>query len=408
MAPPSARRRASGQVLIVLLGLLSTLGPFSNDTLLPNFPPIQSTFGVGGVEMQQALTAYFIPFAFMMLLHGALSDAYGRRRVIMIGMSAYALAALVCALAQTFEMFLLGRTLQGLSAGAGIVVSRAIVRDVYADQEAQRALALVMIIFGVAPGIAPILGGWIGHLYGWRAVFFFLTLLAATLVLVTLTWLPETLPPSRRIRFSPGTLASGFVEAFGSVRFVLLLCAHGLSFGGFFIYIVSAAAFGYGVLGIEQTEFVWIFGPAIAGMILGSFISGRLAGRLAPAATIFVGYVFMAAAAIFNTAYHAYRPATLPVSVLPIFVYTLGLGMAMPSIMLLVLDLMPQRRGLASSLVGFAQSGFSAVLAGVVSHLVYESAYTLAMCSLVLVSLGFFSWLGFLARIAYCMRRARA
>jgi len=259
----------------------------------------------------------------MMLLHGTLSDAFGRRRIIVAGMAAYSLAALVCAGAQSFEMLLVGRVLQGISAGAGIVVGRAIVRDIYSDQAAQRALALVMIIFGVAPGLAPIIGGWLGHLFGWRAVFLFLSLLSATLLLVTLAFLPETLPRSRRTPFSARSLVAGFVAAFSSARFVLLVSAYGFDFAGFFIY-------------------------------------------------------------------------------------TLGLGIAMPSITLLVLDLMPERRGLASSMIGFSQSGFSAVLAGAISHLVDESAHALALCSLVLMSLGLICWLSFLARVALSLRSARA
>ncbi|RPI42674.1 MAG: Bcr/CflA family efflux MFS transporter [Betaproteobacteria bacterium] len=404
---PSARR-ASGQILIVLLGLLSMLGPFSNDTVLPNFPHIESHFGIGDVRMQQTLTLYFAPFAVMMLLHGTLSDAFGRRRIIVLGMAAYSAAAFVCATAQSFETLLLGRFLQGLSAGAGIVVGRAIVRDLYAGDAAQRALALLMIIFGIAPGVAPIIGGWIGHLFGWRAVFTFLTLLSAALCLLAFVCLPETLPPSRRTALSFGSIAKGFVQALRSARFVLLVCAFGFNFAGFFIYIVSAPVFGYRILGIEQTEFVWIFGPAIAGMIVGSYVSGQIAGRVNASGTVFIGYAFMAAAALFNVGYHVGHPAALPVSVLPIFVYTLGLGISMPSITVLVLDMMPERRGLASSMIGFAQSGFSAVLAGAVSHQVYENALTLALCSLVMGLLGFACWLGFLARLALRLRRARA
>ena len=401
-------RRASGQMLIVLLGLLSTLGPFSNDSVLPNFPDIQSHFGVGSVRMQQTLTAYFAPFAFMMLLHGTLSDAFGRRRIIILGMTGYAAAAAICASAQSFEMLLVGRFMQGLAAGAGMVVGRAIVRDVHAGDAAQRALALLMIIFGIAPGVAPIIGGWIGHLLGWRAVFAFLTLLSATLCTLALVCLPETLPPARRTPLSLASLGQGFVGGFRSARFVLLVCANGFNFAGFFIYIVSAPVFGYQILGIQQTEFVWIFGPAIAGMILGSFASGRLAGRLQPAGTVMIGYVLMAVATLVNVVYHAQHPASLPVSVLPIFVYTVGLGITMPSITVLVLDLMPERRGLASSMIGFTQSGFSAVLAGLISHQVYESALSLALCSLVMVTLGLACWLGYLARLTLRLRGAGA
>lgn len=404
--PASKSRRASGQALLVLLGLLSTLGPFSNDSVLPAFPSIQAEFAVTDVQMQQTLTAYFLPFAIMMLLHGTLSDALGRKRMIVAGMAAYALAALAGALAQTYEALLLGRFLQGLSAGAGIVVGRAIVRDVYAHHEAQRALALVMVIFGIAPGLAPIVGGWLGHLFGWRSVFLFLSVLAAGLLAATLLWLPETLPKSRRTAISLRSLARGFRDALGSARFVLLTCAYACNFAGFFIYIVSAPAFGYRILGIEQTEFVWIFGPAITGMIGGSLLSARLAGRLTPAATVFVAYAFMVAAALLNVLYHASHPASLPISVLPIFVYCLGMGVAMPSMMLLALDMLPERRGLASSIIGFAQSGSSALLAGVISHQVSGSAQSLALTSLAILTCGMVFWFSFLARVAVRLRSA--
>lgn len=405
-AAPHARR-LSGRALVVLLGFLSVLGPFSNDTLLPNFPDIESHFGEDPVRMQQTLTVYFIPFAVMMLMHGTLSDTFGRRRIIMLGMGAYALAALVGTIAQSFEMLLLGRMLQGLSAGAGVVVGRAIVRDLYADQQAQRALALVTIIFGIAPAVAPIIGGWIGHLWGWRAVFGFLSLLGAALFLVTYVWLPETLPAARRVALSLGSVGRGFVDALKSARFLLLVAAYGFNFAGFFIYIVSAPAFGFRILGLERTEFVWIFGPAITGMILGSFISARLAGRLGPTSTVVLAYLLMGGWAAFNVHYHAQHAATLPMSVLPIFGYTLGLGIAMPSITLQILDLMPDRRGLASSMIGFSQSSFSATLAGLVSHRVYDSALGLASCSLAMAGLGFLCWLAYLGRAALRPRGVR-
>lgn len=385
--------RLSGRALVVLLGFLSVLGPFSNDTLLPNFPYIDAHLGIGEVRMQQVLTIYFVPFAVMMLMHGTLSDTFGRRIIIMLGMAAYAMAAIVGALAQSFEMLLVARFLQGLSAGAGVVVGRAVVRDLYADQEAQRALALVTIIFGIAPGIAPIIGGWIGHLWGWRSVFGFLSALAVLLCLLTWRFLPETLPQERRIPLSVGSVLRGFIAAAGNGRFMLLVAAYGFNFAGFFIYIVSAPAFGYRILGLERTEFVWIFGPAILGMIVGSFVSGRLAGRVTPRATIVIAYALMCGWAGFNVQYHGHHPATLPMSVLPVFGYTLGLGIAMPSITLKVLDLMPTRRGLASSMIGFSQSAFSALLAGVVSHRVYDSAVGLAACSLVMACLGLTCWL---------------
>lgn len=387
--------------------MLSILGPFSNDTLLPNFPFIQSQLQVDAVQMQQTLTVYFIPFAVMMLMHGTLSDTFGRRRVIMLGMGAYALAAIVGAFAQSFETLLIARVLQGLSAGAGVVVGRAIVRDLYADQAAQRALALVTMIFGMAPALAPIVGGWIGHLWGWRSVFVFLSLLGATLCLLTWLWLPETLPAARRVPLSIAAVLRGFVAAARNARFLLLVAAYGFNFAGFFIYIVSAPAFGFRILGIERTEFVWIFGPAITGMIVGSFAAARLAGRLTPAATVVCAYLMMCGWALFNVYYHVHHPATLPISVLPVFGYTVGLGIAMPSLTVQALDLMPHRRGLASSVIGFSQSAFSAVLAGVISHRVYDSALGLAACALTMAALGSICWIGYLVRAAHVRRAGR-
>lgn len=401
-------RHARGQALTVLLGSLSTLGPFSNDSVLPVFPSLQSEFAVTDLQMQQVLTVYFLPFAVMMLMHGTLSDALGRRRMIIVGMAAYAVAALVCASAQSYGMLLVGRLLQGISAGAGVVVSRAIVRDVYEHDQAQRALAQVMIIFGIAPAIAPILGGWLGHLFGWRSVFMFLTLISAVMLAATLLWLPETLHAARRTPFSARTLYAGIRKALTSARFVLLTCAYACNFAGFFIYIVSSPAFGYRILGIEQTEFVWIFGPAIAGMIVGSFASAHLAGHLSPVGTVFAAYAFMLCAVVFNVAYHGAHPATLPVSVVPIFIYTIGMGAAMPCLMLLVLDLMPERRGFASSMIGFAQSGSSALLAGAVSYWVSGSALSLALCSAAIFVFGLACWLSYLVRAAVRLRSIRA
>ncbi len=401
-------RRLSGQALVVLLGCLSILGPFSNDTLLPNFPYIDAHLSVGEVRMQQVLTVYFLPFAVMMLMHGTLSDTFGRRPVIMFGMAAYALAALVGAFAQSFETLLLARFLQGLSAGAGVIVGRAMVRDLYADNQAQRALALVTIIFGIAPGIAPIIGGWIGHLWGWRSVFGFLCALATLLCLLTWRWLPETLPASRRIPLSLGSVLRGFAAAARNARFLLLVAAYGCNFAGFFIYIVSAPAFGYRILGLERTEFVWIFGPAILGMIIGSFVSGRLAGRLSSFATVLIAYVLMCGWAAFNVYYHAHNAATLPMSILPVFGYTLGLGIAMPSITLQILDLMPERRGLASSMIGFSQSAFSAFLAGAISHRVYGSAVGLAACSLTMACLGMACWIAYRVRLPRTRTRKKS
>src|SRR3954470_4569188 len=162
------------QALALLLAALAMLGPFSVDTYLPAFPNIEATLDATPIEVQQTLTAYMFAFAFMMLWHGALSDAYGRRNVILVSLCVFAVASLGCAAAHSIEYLWAFRMLQGVSAGAGVVIGRAIIRDLYADERATRLLSLVTMIFSIAPAIAPILGGWIVKLRNWRAIFLFL------------------------------------------------------------------------------------------------------------------------------------------------------------------------------------------------------------------------------------------
>jgi DHA1 family bicyclomycin/chloramphenicol resistance-like MFS transporter len=184
--------------LAILIAALAMLGPFSIDAYLPAFHAIGSEFGVPQIAVQQTLSIYLFAYAFMMLWHGALADALGRRPVVLASLAIYALATLGCAIAGNIETLWLFRTLQGLCAGAGIVVGRAIIRDRFHGAEAQRLMSQITLVFGVAPAIAPVLGGLLLNVFGWRAVFWLLL----ALVIALLTWaskrLPETLPVSAR------------------------------------------------------------------------------------------------------------------------------------------------------------------------------------------------------------------
>src|SRR5690606_20502763 len=170
--------------LAALLAALAAIGPFSIDTYLPAFPEIGAALGATQIEVQQTLTAYMTTFAVMALWHGALSDAFGRRRVIIVTISLFGVASLLCACATTIEWLWIGRALQGMSAGSGMVVGRAVIRDVFDGPRAQRLMSRVMMIFGIAPAIAPMVGGVLLLAFGWRSIFVFLALFAAVL-----TWL---------------------------------------------------------------------------------------------------------------------------------------------------------------------------------------------------------------------------
>lgn len=389
--------------LAMLLAALATVGPFSIDTYLPALHAIGSDLQADPVQVQQTLTAYMLPMGIMVLWHGAFSDAWGRKPVILVSMLLFMLASVVCVLATSIEALLVGRALQGISAGAGMVVGRAIVRDLMEGPRAQRLMSHVSMAFAIGPAIAPVLGGWIHTAFGWRAIFVFLALLGLALAALTAWKLPETHPPAARQPLHPGPLARRYGQVFTTPGFLLLTFAVGLNFNGFFIYVLSAPVFLMRHLGLGETEFGWMFIPGVMGMMCGSALSARLAGRLPPPRTIALGFVLMLLAAVANLAVSFLMQPGLPQSVLPIVLYNFGMAVAMPSLTLLALDHFPTHRGLAASCQSFLQMLVGALTAGVVAPALWDTPGGLAGSMATYVALGlccFTAWW----RLFHCRR----
>ncbi|HYC44595.1 MAG TPA: multidrug effflux MFS transporter [Burkholderiales bacterium] len=384
--------RASMAALATLLAALAMIGPFAIDTYLPAFPAIERDLIVSPVQMQQTLSLYLVAFAVMTLFHGTLSDSFGRRPVVLANIAAFALASLGCTLAASFEQLLVFRALQGASAGAGIVVGRAIIRDSFEGHAAQRLMSLVTMIFGLAPAIAPVIGGMLQQALGWRAVFGFLVSYSVALLVACHWLLDETLPHAQRQPFRLRPLARNYWTLGRSIPLFLISSAIAFNFAGFFLYILSAPAFVYDVLGLSAADFPWLFMPGIIGVMSGAYVSGRVAGRMTQPQIVTLAYAIMFAAAAFNVVYSAAAPAALPWSVLPIMIYTFGMALAMPTLTLLALDLFPQNRGLAASLMGFEHSFVSALAAGALSPMVSHSALTLAAGMTGLATVGWIAW----------------
>lgn len=383
--PPSSR---STRGLALLLACLSALGPFSIDTYLPSFPDIAQRLGATQIEVQQTLSAYLFSFAAMTLWHGAIADRFGRRRVILGALALFGVASLGCMLASGIGQLWFWRGIQGITAGAGIVISRAIVRDLYDGADAQRLMAQITMMFALAPAIAPVIGGWLQSAFGWRSVFAFLSLSTTVLLIACLYLLPETLPPEKRQSLRPSYLAATYRKVFSSPRFLFACAALALNFGGFFIYVLSSPVFLMRHLGLPETAFLWLFGPAMLGLMSGSWCSGRLAGRLSPGRTIAVGYLVMGCAASLNLALNLSLPPGLPWSVAPLFVYTLGMSLAMPNLTLFALDPFPAQRGLAASCQTFFQSGFNGVAAALIAPALWGSTLHLALGMAALLAIG--------------------
>lgn len=384
--------------LAVLLAAMTAIGPFSIDTYLPAFPAMGVGLHATPLQVQQTLTAYLVPFMFMMLWHGALADALGRRRVILAGLAIYSLASFFCAAAGRIELLWLGRALQGLSAGAGTVIGRAIVRDLLDGAAAQRLMAKIAVLFALAPAIAPLLGGWIHAWFDWHAIFIFLAIFGALLWLVAWRLLPETLPPEARQSLVPGSLMRAYGRILGHGRFMTLSLAVSLNFGGYFVYVLSAPAFLIQHLGLSAQSFGWLFVPSVAGMMAGSWLSGRLAGRVTPDRTVSLAFMLMSLAALANVIVNLSLPSGLPQSVAPLPIFTFGMALAMPSLQLMALDLFPDRRGLASSCQGVVQTAVGALTAGLLAPLLWGNPLHLALGQAGFLAAGFLAFAASLRR----------
>ncbi len=368
-------------------------GPFSIDTMFPAFPAIAAQLRASPLAMQQTLSIYMIAYALMSLAHGPLSDALGRRKVILGGVVVFVIASIGCAMSQSIAELLVFRAVQGMSAGAGIIVGRAIIRDCFDGAEAQRLMSTVSMIFGVAPAIAPIFGGWIIAFAKWPMIFWFLAAFAGLLGFACLFMLPETHPHEHRTDLSARHMAVTYIKILRDPVFLPLVFAGTLGFNALFVYISSAPAFVIDLLGLDAQQFAWLFIPAIGGLMLGSFLSGQLAGRVSGRATIRLGYSIMLGASIINllAAWMLPKPM-VPWSVLPIGLHSMGIGVAFPTLTLNLLDRFPSHRGGASSLQAFFSLLISATLAGVVSPLVSDSAMKLAATAAAITVIGFIAW----------------
>ncbi len=384
--------KAPAWSLSLLLACLSMLGPFAIDTYLPAFTGIRTALGASPLEMQQTLSAYLFGFAAMNLFHGALADSFGRRPVILWGVAAFTAASAGCALAQTIGQLVFFRAVQGLATGAGVVVSRAVIRDMFLPAQAQRVMSQVTIFFGIAPAIAPIVGGLLFEFIGWHAVFWFLAGVGSLLWLANWRLLPETLHAKDAQPFNLRHLMRGYAQLIGHRDFMLLALASGVPFNGVFLYVLSAPAFLGELLHLAPTQFFWFFCCTIGGIMGGAWLSGRLAGRITPRRQIRYGFTIMVAVSLANVTANAMAPAQTWWALPLIGVFAFGWALMVPVVTLLVLDLAPARRGLASSLQAVVGSIANGIVAGALAPAVMHSPLALALASSGLMCIGLASW----------------
>ena len=382
-------------VVVLILGALATIGPLSIDAYLPAFPAIGRSFAADPALVQQTLSAYLFAYALTSLLHGTLSDSFGRRPVILASLGLYTAGSLCAALAPSVGILVIGRTIQGLSAGAGMIVGQAIVRDSFDGPLGQRTMSYITMIFGVSPALAPILGGWIAVHLGWRAVFYAMSGIAVVLMLVCLRFQRETLSLARRQPFRLRVIARNYVSVVRNWQFMLLSVSFGFAFGGFAFFIGTAPNFIIDILHLPETAFAWLFVPLVVGMMGGSWVATRLSRTRSPHTVIAIGFGVMGVSCGLNVLYNLLQTPALPWAVVPVMIFTFGLALAAPSMTMRILDLVPELSGMGASVLSFVQMILFSIVTGALVPLTFGSGLKMAIGvsgGLLVSSLG---WYGF-------------
>ncbi|EAU53963.1 multidrug effflux MFS transporter [Mariprofundus ferrooxydans] len=369
-----------GLPLSLVVAALATVAPFTIDTYLPSFPDIGTELSATHAQMQLTLSLYLFAAATSTLIYGPLSDGFGRRRVIMAALLIYVAASIGCALTATIDQLILLRIGQGLSASAGMVIGRAMVRDVYHGADAQRVMSRVMLLFAIAPAIAPVIGGWLHDMFGWHSVFLFLALVAAALFLMIWLGTGETLAAEKRQSIHPLVIARSYARALRHRHFLALVFCFALMFSGFFIYVAGAPVVIYVFLGLGVNDFWMLFVPCVAAIMIGAQLSSWLAGRFSATRTVRIGLGLLLAASMVNLMQSLWLAAT-PLSVIaPLALYVLGMALTMPNLNVMALDCFPHNRGMASAMQSFVQMAFTALVVGAVVPLVTVSLTMMTLC----------------------------
>lgn len=373
---PAASRPLA--LLVVIFASLTAFAPLSIDMYLPAFPQIAADFGVSVARVELSLAAFFVGLAFGQLLYGSATDRFGRKKPLYIGLSIYCLASLACAYAPNVEALIVLRFFQALGACGGIVIARATVRDLFDHSESARVFSLLMLVMGVAPILAPLIGGYVTLFFGWHAIFVVVSVMSALCLATVYEFLPETREPDPTVRLS-GTFGI-YVNILKDNRFLGFTLAGGLAQAGMFAYITGSPFVFIELFGVPAQYYGWIFGSNAVGLIALSQINGRLVRSYDPtkilrfslSATAFLGLLLIFAG-IFSFGFWGV--------VIPVFLFVASLGMVFPNSTAGALSEQAQNAGSASALLGSLQYALAATASSLVSY--FNNGTSLSMTVLI-------------------------
>ncbi|MFJ8692556.1 Bcr/CflA family multidrug efflux MFS transporter [Streptomyces roseolilacinus] len=391
--PPTTAHRAAGLLVTLVLGGLTALPPLSMDMYLPALPEVTESLRSPAATVQLTLTACLAGMALGQLVVGPMSDKWGRRRPLLVGMVVYVLATAACAFAPNVGLLIAFRLLQGLAGAAGIVIARAVVRDLYDGVEMARFFSTLMLISGVAPVIAPLIGGQILRITDWRGVFHVLTVIGVLLTLVVWKWLHETLPPARRHDGGVGSALRTMRGLLADRVFTGYMLSGGFAFAALFAYISASPFVVQEIYGASPQTFSLLFGINSIGLVAVGQINGKLlVGRVSLDKALATGLtvITVAAAALLLMTSGVFGEVGLVPVAAGLFVLMSAMGLAMPNTNAQALMRTPHAAGSASALLGtssFLVGAIASPLVGIAGeHTAVPMAVVQLVCALTAVA----------------------
>ena len=375
MTQPAALSRRTYILYVVILGLLTTIGPFSIDMYLPGFDDIARSLGTTPARVALSLSSYFIGISAGQLLYGPLLDRYGRKRPLYVGLAVYIIATLICMQAKDIDTLIVLRFIQAVGSCAAQVAAMAMVRDLFGAKESARVFSLLLLVIGLSPMIAPTVGGYVVVSFGWRTVFLILAVLCALITLLTIFFLPESYPPDKTFSLKPGPIIRNFAAVLRIRQFVIYVLLEAFSFAGLFAYVSGSPILFMNIFHVDKRTYGWIFAfLSVAFIGLSQFnalllkrFRGEKIIRVALTGQVLVSLVFLAGAA---AGWYG-----LGMTIFFLFLFLAFMGFTYPNAAALALAPFDKNAGTASSFLGMLQLGVGALASIAVSAFMNRSSF---------------------------------
>jgi MFS transporter, DHA1 family, multidrug resistance protein len=365
--------------LTALLAALSAIGPLTTDMYLPSLPDIARQLDASTAQVQLTISAYLIGFAVGQIFYGPVSDRHGRKPVLVAAIALYCVASLACALSTSIEMLIVARAFQALGGSGGIVLTRAIVRDIYSGARAGRELSLIGSVMALAPVLAPIAGGLLQTGFGWRATFLTLVIIGLMGAAIVLLLLPETLNARAAEPVSMRSMFRSYHVVARNASYLAYLGIASASYAGLFAWISGAAFVLQNLYGLTPFDFGVAFALGSIGYMSGSALAARMVAKVGLDGMLGIGGCACAAGGLGMVVAVVFGLTSFLSLVLPVAVYLAGLGMVLPQGIAGAMTPFPERAGAASSLFGFVQQSAAALCGAAVGWFLGQSAWPLAV-----------------------------